>query len=100
MVIQEFGDTADAVSAHLGLAAVGVEHAHTGIRLVRRADQDQAVRADAEMAIADGTAKSCRIMRNRVAKAIDIDIVVARPMHLGETHAFATSQTAIASAGL
>src|SRR5947209_2020878 len=38
------------------------------------------------MAIADGPAKSGRIVRHRVAKAIDVDIVVAGAVHLGETH--------------
>ncbi len=53
MIVQIFGDAADAVAAHLAFRAVGVEHPHPGIGSFRGHDQDQAIAADPEMAIAD-----------------------------------------------
>ena len=53
MIVQILGDTADPVAAHLAFGAVGVEHPHPGIGSFRGHDQDQAVAADSEMAIAD-----------------------------------------------
>ena len=53
VVVDILGHAADAVAAHLAFAAVGVEHPHPGVGPFRRADQDQAVAADAEVPIAD-----------------------------------------------
>src|SRR5262245_49171752 len=86
MIVEVFCHTANAVAAHLRLAAVGVEHTHAGVRLFRRTNQDQAIGADAEMPIADGAAQRSRIARRRSTKAIDVDIVVAAALHFGETH--------------
>src|SRR5439155_25556809 len=57
VVVDVLGHAADAVAAHLRFAAVGVEHAHAGVGALRRADEDQAVAADAEMAVADDPAQ-------------------------------------------
>src|ERR1700687_3770623 len=86
MVINELRDASDPVAAHFRLAAVGIEHAHARVRLVGGADEDQPIRTDPEMPIADGPAQSSRIMRHRVAEAIDVDILVADAVHFGETH--------------
>ena len=43
----EASQAAQAVSAHLRFAAIGVEHPHPRIGLLGRADQDQPIRADA-----------------------------------------------------
>src|SRR5262249_5614987 len=52
-VVQELGDAADAVAAHLGLAAVRVEHAHARVRDLAGQDRQHAFAADAEAAIAE-----------------------------------------------
>ena len=85
-VVDVSGDAADAVAAHLGLAAVGVEDPHPRVGFLRWTDQDQPVSPDAEMPIADRSAERRRIARRRSAEAIDVDIVVAAALHFGETH--------------
>src|SRR5262249_40279617 len=86
MVVEELGDTADAVAAHLGLAAVGVVHAHARVGLLGRADENEPVGADAEMPVADDAAQRGRVLGRRLADAIHVDVVVARAVHLGESH--------------
>ena len=51
---EHLGDAADAVAAHLGFAAVGVQHAHARVAGLAGQDGEHAVAADAEPAIADG----------------------------------------------
>ena len=60
MIVEVLGDAADAVAAHLAFGAVGVEHPHPGVGPLGRHDQDQAVAADPEMAIADRHAPAAR----------------------------------------
>ena len=52
-LVEQLGDAADAVAAHLGLAAVGVEHAHARVAHLAGQDREHAVAADAEVAIAE-----------------------------------------------
>ena len=87
MIVNEFRDTTDAVAAHLALAAVGVEHAHAGVGFFRWANEDEPIRADAEMAVADDFRQGDRVFRSGLANAIDIDVVVAGALHFGEAHA-------------
>ena len=60
VVVDVLGDAADAVAAHLAFGAVGVEHPHPGIGPLGGHDQDQAVAADAEVAVADGARQRAR----------------------------------------
>jgi hypothetical protein len=89
MVVNVLGDAADAVAAHLGLGTVGVEHAHLRIRNVGRADQNQTVRADAEVTITDPDSQFGRIY-NCLAEAVDVHIVIAQPVHFGKFHKILT----------
>ena len=52
-LVQHLGHAAQAVAAHLGLAAVGVEHAHARVAAGAGQDRQHAVRAHAEVAVAD-----------------------------------------------
>ena len=73
------------VAAHLALAAVGVEDAHGKIRDPAGADQHQPVRADAPVPVAQAHGKGRRI-RHPLLKGVDIEVVIAQPLHLGEAH--------------
>ena len=87
VVVKILGDAAHAVAAHLAFRAVGVEHPHPGIGSFRGHDQDQAVAADAEMAIADRRSASRRgIGGRRLIERAHVDVIVADPVHLGESH--------------
>ena len=84
VVVYVFGHAADAVAAHLGFAAVGVEHPHAGVGALRWADQDQAVAPDPPMAVADGARQHGHIIGNSLREAVHVDVVVARTLHLDE----------------
>src|SRR5690242_18494543 len=86
MIVNIFGHAANAVAAHLRLAAIGVVHAHTRVGLVGRTDKDQAIAADAEMAVADSATESGRIVRHRIPEAIDVDVIVPAALHFREAH--------------
>src|SRR5947207_2968732 len=86
MVINIFGNAAQAVAAHLRLATVGVEHAHAGVGFLRRANQDQTIRPDSEMTVAHCPAQSGRIAGHGVPETIQIDVVVPGALHFGEAH--------------
>src|SRR5262249_28159403 len=79
-------EAAQAVAAHLRLAAVGVEHAHAGVGPFGGADEDEAVGADPEMTITHHLAELGRIFRRRVVDAIDVEVIVAEAVHLHEFH--------------
>src|ERR1044071_3796047 len=80
-----------AVAAHLGLAAVAVEHAHPRVGGGRRQDREHAVAADAELAIAQGDHVARRLDGLRVGRVgaaqVDHEEVVAQAVELGELHA-------------
>ena len=63
VVVDVLGDAADAVAAHFGVGAVGVEHPHLGVGPLGGADQDQAVAADAEAAVGDAAGQLRRVGR-------------------------------------
>ena len=96
MIVDVLGHAADAVAAHFRFAAVGVEHPHPGRGDRRRANQDQPVAAHAKMPIRDAPGQLGRVVRQRLMKAIDVNVVVANAVHLGETHG---SYSAVARAG-
>lgn len=56
------------------------------VGLLGGADQDQPISANAEVPIADDTAQRGGILRRLFAEAIDVDVVVAAALKLGETH--------------
>src|SRR5262249_32017629 len=86
-VEHELGDAADAVAAHLGAAAVRVVHLHAAGALgpVAGADDDEAVRAHAAVAVGEAPG-GARGLGDLLPRAIDVDVVVAEPVHLGEFH--------------
>src|SRR5262249_14142180 len=86
MVVDVLGDAAQPVAAHFRLAAVGVVHPHPRVGLPRRANQDQAVAADAEMPVADRARERCRISGEPLGETIDVNVIVAAALHFGEAH--------------
>ena len=85
MVVGIFRHATDAVAAHLPFQAVGVEHSHANVGLLRWHDENQPVAADAGVTIGNERRDARRIGHGFV-KAIDVDVVVADAVHLGETH--------------
>ena len=85
VIVDVLCKAADAVAAHLGFGAVGVEHAHADVGGVGWADENQAVCADAEVAAAHAHGKIGRV-GDLLTKAIDVNIVVAQTMHFCEFH--------------
>ena len=79
------GHAAHAVAAHLGLAAVGIEHPHAGVGDFRGADEDQSVRADPEVAVGDLAGDPGGVV-DLLAEEVDVDVVVPQAFHLGEAH--------------
>lgn len=83
VVVAIFGHTAGGIAAHLGFAAVGIEHAHTEVAGLRGENQHQSVASDAEVAVGDEAGEGCWI-RHLLLESVDVDIVVATSVHLGE----------------
>ncbi len=86
MIKNIFGHAADSVAAHFRFRSVGVEHPHPRIGNFRGADQNQSVAADTEMPIGNLARQSGRVVGHFLLEAIDIHIVVAQALHLGEPH--------------
>src|SRR5271154_3662089 len=78
-------DATGGVAARLGLAAIGVEDTHKGLRggLARRLDQDHLVAAEPVTTVGQGSPRR-GIDRKRLAPCVDHDEVVAEPVHLAE----------------
>src|SRR6185436_3765621 len=85
VVVDVLADAADAVAAHRSLGAVGVEHDHPEVGLLRGGDQDEAVGADAGVAVADRD-RQRRGIGDLLLEGVDVDVVVAGAVHLGEFH--------------
>ena len=83
--IRETRETARAIAAHLGLAAVGVVIAHPEIGPVRRAlEHEHAIGPDPAVPVAD--ARDLLARQREVARAIvEQDEIVARAVHFRET---------------
>jgi hypothetical protein len=81
----ELGDASAGVAAGLGLAAIGVENAHEGLRrsMARRLDQDQLVAADAGAPVGE-RARDGGVDGEFVPAPVEHDKIVAEPMHLAE----------------
>ena len=88
-VVQELTQAAQAVAAHLRLAAVAVENAHAGVRLPGGQGQNQPIRANAEVAVAQAGRQGAGL-QDLPGKAIQHDEVVADAVHLGKSHTFAS----------
>ena len=86
MVEKIFGHAPDAVSAHFGFAAIGVKHSHSSIRDIAWANQDQPISTDSLVPVGDPNRKFRGRIGDGVIRAIDVDIVVAGAVHLGELH--------------
>jgi len=76
---------ADAVSAHFGLGAVGVEHSHFEVGGLGGQDEDEAVGADAEVSVADLDGGLSGVV-DRLGEAVNVDVIVSRAVHFDETH--------------
>ena len=87
MIVEILGDATDAVTAHLAFGAVGVEHPHPrGVGPLRGHDQDQTVATDPIMAVAHGHRQLGWVGRRRLVERGNIDVIVADPVHLRESH--------------
>ena len=86
MGVQPLGHTADAVAAHLALAAVRIEDAHHGIcpGSLRSADAYDAIGSDGKMPPGQFFGKGCDILRHTAFAAVEIDIIVGTALHFGE----------------
>ena len=84
------GEHADAVAAHLRLAAVGVEDAHAGDRAGDRARgsdvQQDAVGAHAKVPVTE-QADGVRGQLARKRGLLDDEVIVAQSLPLGQLHA-------------
>ena len=85
VVVNVFGHAAYAVSAHGAAGTVGVIHVHFAVRLAGRPDQDQPVRADSKMTVADLYGGTCRI-GNGFLKTVYIYIIISDPLHFCKFH--------------
>src|SRR5262245_10831577 len=94
LIVYIFGDTAQPVAAHLRFGAVGVEHAHASIALLRRADEDEPVAADAEVPIGHCATQGGGVLRRRLAEAVEVDVVVAAALHLRKAHRYSAPDVA------
>ena len=94
MFVEISRHAADAVAAHFGLAAVGIDDAHARVAGGRVADQEQAVGAERLDPIADPHREAGRIGERR-KPLVDEHEVVAAPVHLDHrdavVHVAATS---------
>ena len=84
----ELGEAADAVAAHLALGAVHVVHPHPDGGALRRRDDDEAVGADAEVAV--GYAPRDLGPVALLVQAVDVDVVVACALEFREVHSRAS----------
>ncbi len=83
MIVDILGEAADAVAAHLHLAAVGIVDLHFEVSDCRWVNRQQLIRADAEAAVAKLFGHGFQVL-DVVCQTIEKDEIVARPMHLGE----------------
>ena len=82
LVKNVFSHTADAVAAHFRFTAVGIEDTHFEVGNSRRRNQNNPVRADAEMAVGIFYRQG-----NGIGDfAVDVQIVVSESLHFGHVH--------------
>ena len=96
-VVDELRHATDSVSAHLRTASVRIVHLHFKIRLLRRIDENHAVPADPEMAVAHFPDKiRLSFLRNLLCGPVNIDVIIAAAVHFGKFyfHSFFLPSTA------
>jgi hypothetical protein len=87
MIVNVLGYTADSIATHLPFAAIRIEHAHASVSPFRGADEDQAIRTNTEVPVANLDRQLIRINFQWLSDAVDVHIIVADAVHLGELHA-------------
>ena len=80
-----FGEAADAIAAHLDLAAVGIKNFHCEISALRRIEQQHLISTDSESTVAIPD-RECRRIRQFECPAVDDDEVVSGSVHLCERY--------------
>ena len=85
LFIYQLGGAAQCVAAHFGLAAVGIEHAHTEVGLLGGTNQNHSVRTDAEMAAGKKARPGGGIL-HLLRKQLNVDVIVAERLHFREFH--------------
>ena len=80
----EVGDTSHAIATHLRLAAIDIEHLHTGRSMRRGQHQHQPISTNTAMPVGDPDGKPSGVWRHRLIEAVDVDVVVASSVHLDE----------------
>jgi hypothetical protein len=85
VLVDVLSEAADAVSAHLHLAAIGIVNLHLEVADLRGMDCEELVGADAEAAVAESLGQLFQI-GDLILQTIDQDEVVAAAMHLGEVN--------------
>ena len=86
MIVDELGDAADAVAAHFGVGAVGVEHPHAGIGDIGRHNQNQPIGTNAFVPVTHRNRGLYRVFGQRVVEPVHIDVIIPRSVHLREPH--------------
>ena len=86
VIVGIFADAADAVAAHGALGSVRIVHDHADVRYFRRSDENQAVRADAEVAVRNVDGRCPRIRNGISFRDIAVYVVVPASVHLCEMH--------------
>ena len=86
VVVNELGNASHSIATHLGFRPVGVVHPHASVTTLGRADQYKAITANAEMTIAHGDGEPGNVSQFDVLETIDVDVIVARTVHLRKTH--------------
>ena len=92
LLVEELGDAADRIAAHLRLGAVLIIYVHLEALSIVPGVGHHTIAPDAGVAVGVA-AGECGIVEGGVAVTIDIDVVVAQGLHLGEVqdlgHCFA-----------
>ena len=85
VIIDKLAYAACGVSAHISLAAVGIEHSHSEIRLVGGHYKHKSVGTYAEVAVADDLGNSFGVSHG-LLKAVHVNIIVADALHFCKFH--------------
>lgn len=84
LLVDEARQAADAVAAHAGDSAVAIIEVHRDVGVVGREDEQQAISADALVAVTQGDGQGRRLRQRRRLPRIHEDEIVAQPVVLGE----------------
>jgi hypothetical protein len=79
--VGELGRASQAVTAHLSLGAIGVEDPHAGGGEGRRTNGNQAIAADAEVAVGNSDGKSGQIGREFLVNSVNKNVIVTEAVH-------------------